>query len=164
MKIPYHLVQLAVLGSISILMLPVGTRAETQVEARVSSRVSSSGQTVGQEPVRTGDQSVEVKVRTVVNGQSVEPINLEVPTADGSTTVMVEQSTTAATGTAPESQTEVTVNGQPVQSESPLPPTAPLLASGHISQSPSSSPSPTLLDAVTDWIKGLWRSIIELLS
>lgn len=155
MKISYHIAQLAALGSIALLMLPIGARAETQVETRVNARAESGGQVVNDESVRTGDQSVEVRVETIVNGESVEPINLALPVKDGATTVTLEQSTSASTGAAPESRTEVTVNGQPVVPESPQPSN---------SNQPHPASSSSFLQGLMDWMKELWHNIAELFS
>ncbi len=155
MKVSHPLLQLTAIGCLSLLILPVGTRAETQVETRVNARAESGGQIISDETVGTGDQSVEVRVETIVNGEAVKPVNLKLPAKDGSTTVTLEQSTSASTGAAPESQTEVTVNGQPVQIESPLP-----LSPAQ----PSHTESSSLIETLVDWIKEIWRSITNIFT
>lgn len=135
--------------------MPLVARATTRVETRVNTEAVSGEQSVGDEQTNTGNQLIEVNVETIVNGQTIKPVNLKRTNEGGSTTVMIEQSTIAASGSTPASQIEVTVDGQPVLTESQQ----------TLNQNfQPEITTPSLIESLTDWMKEIWHKIIKLFS
>lgn len=142
-----------VLG-LAVGLTPVVQANLAEVETSVNVSVETGDATPGQ--VVTGDESVQVKVETVVNGSVVEPINLNVPTGAGSTSLRVEQSASASSDAPPQTETEVTVNGQPVMTAAAVEPTPDAEEQPPIEQSQSS-----LFTTFISWLKQLWHNLVE---
>jgi len=90
----------------------VATSSSVQIINQVNVSAKTGGNVVDQGEEETGEAEVKVKVETIINEQSIEPIDIEIKSKDEEAKVEVEQKITVDEGQEPQVEREIEINRQ----------------------------------------------------
>lgn len=88
------------------------TTSSVRVINKVNVSATTGGNVVEEGKEATGQAEVKVKVETIINEQSIEPIDIEVKSEDEEAKVEVEQKIIVDDGQEPQVEQEIETNGQ----------------------------------------------------